>query len=216
METPLGIGHSIAKRIQSSQYNETPSRLYTPVPNCAGETSADVLVRHCKECKLCSVYDNLVVFVDGACPGNGTADARAGLGVFFHSDSPLNFSAPLPEGPHTNQRAEICAAIIALEIVKEFFDSGCHRGPWGNDFTGVIVISDSAYLVNAMTDWISKWLKNGWRNADGKRVVHKEDILELEELVEYLEGNRFSVKFWHVERSQNAYADALAKQAVAI
>lgn len=32
---------------------------------------------------------DVVVYVDGACPGNGTRWARAGAGVWFDDDHPL-------------------------------------------------------------------------------------------------------------------------------
>nr|XP_032810450.1 ribonuclease H1-like isoform X3 [Petromyzon marinus] len=47
-----------------------------------------------------------VVFTDGCCISNGRQAARAGLGVFWGTNNPLNLSERLV-GRQTNQRAEI-------------------------------------------------------------------------------------------------------------
>ena len=60
----------------------------------------------------------LIVYTDGACPGNGGANPIAGIGVFFGPNDPRNISRPL-EGPkQTNQRAEMqvrfCDTFLSL------------------------------------------------------------------------------------------------------
>ncbi|KAF5356940.1 hypothetical protein D9756_006614 [Leucocoprinus leucothites] len=189
-----------------------PHRVYVPTPNEYGESTPDALVVHCECCHYCSVGDNLTIFVDGACPGNGTPKARAGMGVYFYEDCPMNISTPLLEGPFTNQRAELCPAIAALETVQDLII----QDALGIPFKGVVLVSDSAYLVNAVTDWITKWSRNGWKNSEGRPVANMDDILKLDGLVGWLEANHLPVRFWRVDRSQNTYADILAKQAVAL
>lgn len=53
------------------------------------------------------------VYTDGACTKNGKMGAKAGIGVWFNEDHPLNVSAPV-KGPPTNNTAEIQAARIAI------------------------------------------------------------------------------------------------------
>jgi hypothetical protein len=69
-----------------------------------------------------SAGNQLIVYTDGACVANGKRNARAGVGVYFGSDDELsvyNVSEPL-EGPtQTNQRAELTAALRALQVAKE-------------------------------------------------------------------------------------------------
>jgi len=156
----------------------------------------------------------MAIYIDGACYGNGTPHARAGMGVFICCGSNLNVSAPLTDGPQTNQRAEIRAAIAALKIVRQLFYEGefsqiGHR-------KGVVLILDSAYVTNAMTNWVGKWSKNGGKTSEGKSVANIADFLELERHVLFLENNRVPVKFWRVPRSENTCADGLAKQAITL
>ncbi|KXS21183.1 hypothetical protein M427DRAFT_51444 [Gonapodya prolifera JEL478] len=49
---------------------------------------------------------NTFVDADGCCLGNGTNNARAGIGVYFGPNDSRNVGAPL-YGTQTNQRAEL-------------------------------------------------------------------------------------------------------------
>ncbi|KXN92150.1 Ribonuclease H1 [Leucoagaricus sp. SymC.cos] len=186
-------------------------RIFTPIPNEHGETTPDELVLHCTTCERYSVAKQMAIYIDGACAGNGKPYARAGIGVSVCCVGDLNLSLPLLDGPQTNQRAEIRAAIFALKIVCKLVKDREMRGR-----KGVVLISDSAYLVNAMTDWMSKWLKNRWRTSEGKPVTNMSDFMELEHLIQYLEGVHVPVQFWRVARSQNTQADRLAKEAIGL
>jgi ribonuclease HI len=61
----------------------------------------------------------VVVYLGASCSANGRRYARAGIGVFFGRNDPRNVSEPLVGPRQTNQRAELCAAIRALEVVDE-------------------------------------------------------------------------------------------------
>ena len=56
----------------------------------------------------------------------------------------------------TNNRMEINAAIEALTALKE---------PCEIDF-----FTDSEYVKNGVTKWISEWKKNGWKTKERKPV----------------------------------------------
>ncbi|KAF9445531.1 ribonuclease H-like protein [Macrolepiota fuliginosa MF-IS2] len=149
----------------------------------------------------------LAIMIDGSCLNNGSVYARAGVGVYFDHNSPLNISQPI-RGFQTSQRAEIHAAIIALKKVKEYqLDIDEH-------LTGVVLISDSANLVNAMTRHINTWSRNYWRNRQGRQVANAYDFRVLEGLVRNLETRGFPVRFWYVPRTYNYHADRLAKSGV--
>jgi ribonuclease HI len=60
----------------------------------------------------------------------------------------------------TNNRMELTAAIMALEALKQ----PCT----------VTMYTDSQYLRNGITDWLPKWVRNGWRTADKKPVKNQE------------------------------------------
>ena len=145
------------------------------------------------------------VYVDGACRGNGTQWARAGYGVWFGSNHPLNCSGPVP-GRQTNQVAEIHAAIEAIWIaIDEQADS-------------LVIHTDSKYLIKGATSWIDKWMNNNWISCSGEPVVSKDKWLELDEAM-----HRFSFcgdLFWnHVPGHGWDFgmmqADQMARDAVA-
>ncbi len=107
-----------------------------------------------------SADESTVVYTDGACLGNpgpgGWAWAVPGGDWVCGAD------------PHTtNQRMELQAALDALRELD---------GP-------VIVVSDSAYVVNCFRDrWYEGWKRRGWRNANKKPVANRdlwEPLIEL-------------------------------------
>ncbi|KAI1767937.1 ribonuclease H-like domain-containing protein [Hypoxylon sp. FL1150] len=130
----------------------------------------------------------VVVSIDGACCGNGTPSARAAWGVYFGPNSPHNDCGLLdPTLPQTSTRAEIEA------------------------------LTDSDYLVKAMSRWIKGWIENGGRKAGGGPVAHFQVLKDIHEFIEEMtygdEGGLYS-KFWHVPRAQNPEADTLANRAL--
>ena len=63
-------------------------------------------------------YSNkLYVYTDGACINNGSSNARAGIGIYFSKDNPLNISRELKGEKVTNNIAELTAAIEAIHII---------------------------------------------------------------------------------------------------
>ena len=56
----------------------------------------------------------IIIYTDGACQSNGTKNAKAGIGVHFPNKEAYDISERL-QGIQTNQRAEVTAAIRALE-----------------------------------------------------------------------------------------------------
>ncbi|KAI0545015.1 ribonuclease H-like protein [Xylaria curta] len=163
--------------------------------------------------------DSLVVAVDGACPGNGSYQAtKSACGVFFGPDAPENLAFRVPDTPgysHTSQRAELSAAIAAIEASRTFIYNG---GQW--DCEGcdtpcavkqLVIKSDSAYLVNGMTEHIEKWRERGWRTAKNTEVKNQDLWTELYDLVYELDAEtEVAINFWHVPREQNEDADELA------
>lgn len=147
----------------------------------------------------------VVVCVDGACSNNGTPDARAGLGVYFGPASPHNASETIT-GVQTSQRAEIRAAVHALEIVRRvLLDDTSIRT--------VVVVCDSRYVVQGVTELVFRWKENGWKTSSRQPVVNSADFQELDELIDELQEEGIDVEFWKVDREDNGHADELAKRA---
>ncbi|CAG2119076.1 unnamed protein product [Medioppia subpectinata] len=141
------------------------------------------------------------IYTDGACRGNGTAAPIAGIGVHFPTRYEYDLSEPLPER-QTNNRAEIWAVIRALQTAHTFEE---YR---------VEIITDSDFLVKAMTKWIHKWYRNDWKNANGEDVVNKYDFLELENACDLMKSVKWTKVAAHSGIAGNMNADQLANQAI--
>ncbi|XP_046877854.1 ribonuclease H1 isoform X3 [Hypomesus transpacificus] len=113
--------------------------------------------------------DAVVVYTDGCCSGNGKIGARAGIGVYWGRDHPLNVAEPL-DGRQTNQRAELQAACKALEQAKEM------------NIKKLVLYTDSKFTINGVTSWVKNWKLNGWRLNSGGHVINKEDFQQLDKL----------------------------------
>lgn len=146
--------------------------------------------------------DMLHVYTDGACSHNGGINGtpKAAIGVYWGLNHPMNISERIP-GRQTNNRAEIHAAVRALQQV---------RSVGGRNVT---IYTDSSFLINSVTKWMDGWIKKGWRLSDGQAVKNKEDFLEL---LKAAEGLR--VKWVHVRGHSgvpgNEQADRLAVAAL--
>lgn len=106
--------------------------------------------------------EQLVVFTDGAAPGNGQSHARAGCGVFFGVNDPRNIACRVPlELPQTNQVAELLAMTLAVEHLKE-----------AKEIRRVVIYSDSSYSVQGINSWIHGWKRNKWMTSANKPVLH--------------------------------------------
>ena len=104
------------------------------------------------------------------------------------------------EAHTTNNRMELMAAIVALETLKRPCEVDLH--------------TDSEYLRQGITDWISGWKRNGWRTAARKPVKNADLWQRLDAAVA-----RHAVR-WHWVRGHaghdlNERADELAREAIA-
>jgi len=137
----------------------------------------------------------VVLFSDGACLGN---------------PGPGGYGAILAYGAHrrelsggfrltTNNRMELTAAITGMQALKE----PC----------GVRLVSDSEYLVNAISKrWVFGWRARAWRRTGGAPVPNADlwqEILKLIAFhtvaVEWVQG--------HAGHPENERCDALARAA---
>src|ERR1700694_4975046 len=135
----------------------------------------------------------VVVFTDGACPGNGTPMARGGYGVFFGENSTYNVSKPLKDNSrHTSQRAELTAAFVALNQIERIEADY-------NDFESTYIIAtDSAYVVNSLTSYIYKWRQNGYTSSTGREVANRDLFERLDDKLDKMASGRreTDVYFW--------------------
>lgn len=99
-------------------------------------------------CSCCDQHyfgKTVIIAIDGACSGNGGANATAACGTFGNIGSELNNAFILHEPRPTSQRAELHAAISALESLQTVYDT-LDRATLLDE---VIIKTDSAYLINS-------------------------------------------------------------------
>lgn len=146
---------------------------------------------------LKSLKENSVVhiFADGACSGNpgpggwGAVIACDGMQAEICGGEPLT----------TNNRMELAAAIESIRL----FPPGTH----------IALTTDSLYLKNGITAWITQWKKNGWRTSSRAEVKNKDLWESLDHVCQEREIEWLWVK-GHNGVVGNERADTLARQAI--
>ncbi|BES93577.1 RnaseH [Nesidiocoris tenuis] len=147
---------------------------------------------HWKDDKTVSVY------TDGACSSNGRSEAKAGIGVWFSHNHPLNVSAPVKGAP-TNNTAEIQAARIAI---TQAASAGIKN---------LAIHTDSKFVIDCITKWIHRWKKNGWKLSTGGPVKNKVELLKLDEAIQSLDSVQWIHVRGHCGNLGNEMADRLAR-----
>lgn len=152
--------------------------------------------------RLCATPSGYtVVYTDGSALGNGTKDARAGIGVFWGAGDPRNVSEPLRDLRATNQRAELTAALRALKD--------------GRDVASLEIRTDSRYTINCATEWLPRWLANGFCTFDGKAAKNEDLIRAISTELDKRAADGRSVRWTYVPahsgHAGNEAADRLAR-----
>ncbi len=103
--------------------------------------------------------------------------------------------------PHgTNNMGELMAVLDLLRQTESASDEP------------LLVLCDSQYVINSLTQWMPGWKRRGWRKADGKPVLNVELLKELDDA---LQGRkvRFEWVRGHTGHELNERADELARAA---
>ncbi len=90
---------------------------------------------------------------------------------------------------------ELTAVIEALKALKQAGST-------------VQLFADSNYVVRGVNEWLSDWIKRGWKNARGEQVANLDLWRQLQALLE-----QHTVTFTWIPRGQNGQADELAQSA---
>ncbi|CAG4963528.1 unnamed protein product [Parnassius apollo] len=134
------------------------------------------------------------VYTDGACSSNGKNGARAGIGVYWADDHPLNVSEPVT-GRATNNCGEIQAATCAIKLALQ------------NDIKKLAINTDSQFLINSVTKWMPGWKRKSWKLKSGEPVKNEKDFKELDEV-----QNQLEIKWNYVEAHQGVHGNEMADQ----
>ncbi|MEN9781957.1 MAG: hypothetical protein RL208_107 [Pseudomonadota bacterium] len=145
--------------------------------------------------------EQIVVYTDGSCLGNPGAGGWAFIVV--QGGEKKSFTGG--EKFTTNNKMELTAAIKALDYLNSegLFDKK------------IVLFTDSMYVKNGITSWIFGWMKNGWRNSQGKAVENADFWKEL-----YSLSQKFKLLEWqwtkaHSKDVLNNEVDKLAREAAA-
>lgn len=143
--------------------------------------------------------NNVTIYTDGGCRGNGTENALGAYGIVLDDGQNRKEVKKAVRGT-TNNVMELTAVIEALRLLK----TPCN----------VTIYSDSAYVVNATNNkWISNWQMNGWRNSKKEPVANKELWLELIKVKSIHNVTFIKVK-GHSDNKGNDRCDELVNEAM--
>tara|TARA_B100000676_G_C18041713_1_gene825334 strand:+ start:1586 stop:2020 length:435 start_codon:yes stop_codon:yes gene_type:complete len=135
------------------------------------------------------------IYTDGACSGN---PGPGGWGVLIEIDNE-NIKLSGGDRETTNNRMELMAAIKALEEIDKDYE--------------ITLYTDSNYVKDGITSWISNWKKNNWKTASKKDVKNKELWIRLDEAIKDKNISWVWVK-GHAGNAGNEQADYLARSAL--
>tara|TARA_B100000131_G_scaffold303414_1_gene327450 strand:- start:3622 stop:4065 length:444 start_codon:yes stop_codon:yes gene_type:complete len=136
------------------------------------------------------------MWTDGACSGN---PGNGGWGVLIKLVDGNQIKLSGHEQFTTNNRMEMLAVIEGLKYLK--------------NYSSVIIHTDSKYVLEGITNWITNWKQNNWKSSNKKDVKNKDLWIELDALV-----NKFKIEWkWvkgHSGNVENDIADLLATTAI--
>ena len=135
------------------------------------------------------------IYTDGACSGN---PGPGGWGVLIQLDN-KNIELSGGDNETTNNRMELMAAIIALEEINKDYK--------------INLYTDSNYVKDGITSWISNWKKNSWKTANKKDVKNKDLWIRLDAAIKGKDISWIWVK-GHAGNAGNEQADYLARSAL--
>jgi len=143
----------------------------------------------------------LYAYTDGACSGN---PGPGGWGVLMRAMDQGSVVKERElsggEAMTTNNRMELMAAISALEALAR---------P-----TEIIIVTDSAYVKNGITEWMAAWKRKNWRTAAGPAVKN----VDLWQRLDAAQARHKVTWRWikgHAGHAENERADALARAGMA-
>jgi ribonuclease HI len=137
-----------------------------------------------------------IIYTDGACSGN---PGPGGWGAVIVDENKKQNNISGRVNDTTNNRMELMAPIMALKKIESQSDA--------------VILTDSTYVKNGITEWIKKWEKNGWKNANKQPVKNKDLWIKLNDLCQKNEVKWKWIK-GHSNNKYNDLADELATRAV--
>ncbi|TVQ40967.1 MAG: ribonuclease HI [Spirochaetaceae bacterium] len=148
-----------------------------------------------------SLIPQIDIYTDGGCHGNPGPGGWAFViqaGDDSHCDSGH-------ESQTTNNRMELRAVIEALKTARRLYGDGGYS---------IALFTDSQYVRGGITEWMERWINNGWKTSARKPVKNRELWQELRRQSDGLK----IVWHWvrgHSGNSGNELCDSLVQNAIA-
>ena len=137
----------------------------------------------------------ITIYTDGACRGNPGPGGWGALLMAGRHRKTMHGGEP----ETTNNRMELTAAIEALNALKK---------P-----SRVRLYTDSKYVMDGITSWMTNWKKRDWKTSNKKPVKNKDLWIALDEA-----RSRHDVEWLWVKGHDgdpgNEEADALANRGI--
>ena len=141
------------------------------------------------------IDSDYTIYTDGACLGNPGPGGWAA--IIYDNNSGKEKKIFGSDLKTTNNRMELLAVIKALENLPSN--------------SSLIIYTDSKYVINGMSSWISSWKKKNWLSASKKPVKNKDLWTTLDKLCE-----KFVIKWnWvkgHSGDKNNDEVDEMARK----
>ncbi|KAH8593212.1 hypothetical protein B0O99DRAFT_627512 [Bisporella sp. PMI_857] len=149
----------------------------------------------------------IIVNIYGTYRAGGPLGGKASYGVFFNEGSDYNTAGYLPPSLSCKSYiAQIYAAQRAIELVEDVVSKEV------TGITGVVIRSQSEYVVKCFTEWTTIWEENGWINSYGKPVVNRAGIEKVVRLIRESKIERgVEIKFELVGKRDNKQPMRLAE-----
>lgn len=96
------------------------------------------------------------VYTDGSCLNGGTQNAGTGSRVWFGPNDPKNAAIRVPGQNHSNQIGEVVGALRAIQKTPAF--------------SPLDLLSDSMYVIKALTMFLAKWEECGYIGVANKEI----------------------------------------------
>ena len=133
------------------------------------------------------------VYTDGSCLGN---PGKGGWAFLVNNEGVISSRSGYCINA-TNNQMELTAAIKAIEFLVNHKEMS--------------IYTDSNYLKNGITLWVTNWKKNNWKTASKNPVKNKELWERLDQL-NYLKKIKWKWVKAHDTNKLNNEVDLLARQ----
>lgn len=163
----------------------------------------------CPQCGKIRVHaEQIFIAVGAICTPPGTKHWKFAIGVYFARNSHFNVGECVDDPHKCIARTQLHACLRALQEALDLKMNAFQ------DLEGIVIKTDSDYIVRHMTECITKWRQNGFRNSKGTFVANADLFNKIDILTGHLNVQGVEVQFWQVGRLENAEADGLAGAAL--